>query len=156
MCFLSFTPCIHPIREVTLVCLHLTEVKWFAPTLPTRQWQSGNLHPRWLRHTPRYTPLARQPVHICKDRGPALRVLPLERSPQSPHLTRSAMDPETSPPRPLPHRLPGVPTRAERGSEGFRTLPALLSSPPACSPPRREELWGSRFRQEKEVPSQES
>lgn len=35
-----------PYKGGTLVHLHFTEVKWFAQTLPTSQWQSRTLHPK--------------------------------------------------------------------------------------------------------------
>lgn len=35
-----------PYKGDTLVHLHFTEVKWFAQTLPTGQWQSKNQHPK--------------------------------------------------------------------------------------------------------------
>ena len=40
-------------------------------------------------------------AHVCRERGQALRALPMERSPphQSPHHTRSARVPELSPPK---------------------------------------------------------
>lgn len=33
-----------PYKGDTVVHLHFIEVKWFAQTLPTSQWQSRNLH----------------------------------------------------------------------------------------------------------------
>lgn len=153
MCFLSFTPCIDSTVDVLFV-VSISQSFKVCPTVPTSQWWSRNLKPEWLCHTSRHTLLVMQ--RICRERGQALRELPIERSTPS-HVTSPDLQWLLNCLHPMTpsHRLSQEPTLRQKGA--LSSLEASLPcSPliPTCSPLHAEELCGdpSSYRRKSSKP----
>lgn len=150
----AFFSSLHPpYKGGTLGCLHFTEAKWFAQTLPTSQWRSRNLSPEWLCHTPKHPP--GDAAHVCRKRDPSTEEVSNREKP--PVTSSHQMATEPSPPNdPSPQAPTGAHLRQKEAlgtSEPSLPCSLLIST---SSLPYSEELHEPLFQQEEKVPSHES